>query len=83
MTNLRHPAADPDARRLVGSRAAHYRAHEQPRADLHSNWTIPQPDITFARQMLGWEPQVPIAAGLEWTIAYFRTVADGLKRWVA
>jgi nucleoside-diphosphate-sugar epimerase len=42
-----------------------------------------QPDITLARQMLGWEPQVPIAAGLERTIAYFRTVADGLKRWVA
>jgi nucleoside-diphosphate-sugar epimerase len=33
--------------------------------------------------MLGWEPQVPIAAGLERTIAYFRTVADGLKRRVA
>ena len=31
-----------------------------------------QPDITKARQLLGWEPQVPLEAGLGETIAYFR-----------
>ena len=33
---------------------------------------IRQPDITRAREILGWEPQVPLRAGLERTIAYFR-----------
>ena len=31
-----------------------------------------QPDITLARVMMGWEPKVPLHAGLERTIAYFR-----------
>jgi UDP-glucuronate decarboxylase len=31
-----------------------------------------QPDITLARTRLNWEPQVPLEAGLERTIAYFR-----------
>jgi len=31
-----------------------------------------QPDITRARTRLGWEPKVPLAQGLETTIAYFR-----------
>jgi dTDP-glucose 4,6-dehydratase len=31
-----------------------------------------QPDITFARTRLGWEPKVTLAQGLESTIAYFR-----------
>jgi UDP-glucuronate decarboxylase len=31
-----------------------------------------QPDITFAKEALGWEPQVKLEAGLEKTIAYFR-----------
>jgi dTDP-glucose 4,6-dehydratase len=31
-----------------------------------------QPDITRARQLLGWEPQVPVDDGLRRTIAYFR-----------
>ncbi len=30
-----------------------------------------QPDITLARSLLGWEPHVPLRAGLEKTIAYF------------
>ena len=33
-----------------------------------------RPDITLAREELGWEPLVPLADGLERTIAYFRTV---------
>lgn len=33
-----------------------------------------QPDITLAKKYLdGWEPKVPLEAGLERTIAYFRT----------
>ena len=31
-----------------------------------------QPDITRARTVLGWEPKVPLAQGLESTIRYFR-----------
>lgn len=30
------------------------------------------PDITKARQVLGWEPQVPLATGLANTVAYYR-----------
>ena len=31
-----------------------------------------QPDITKARRVLGWEPQVPLVAGMAETIAWFR-----------
>ena len=30
------------------------------------------PDITKARRILGWEPKVNLAEGLEKTLAYFR-----------
>ena len=30
-----------------------------------------QPNITRARTILGWEPRVPLAEGMEQTIAYF------------
>ncbi len=33
-----------------------------------------RPDITRARTLLGWEPQVPLDLGLQKTIDYFRTV---------
>lgn len=32
------------------------------------------PDITRARERLGWQPSVPLAEGLARTIAYFRGV---------
>ena len=32
-----------------------------------------QPDITRAKQVLGWEPTIPLADGLARTIEYFRT----------
>lgn len=35
-----------------------------------------QPDITKAREILGWEPQVSLAEGLPRTINYFRSVLD-------
>jgi dTDP-glucose 4,6-dehydratase len=34
---------------------------------------VRKPDITRARQMLGWEPSVPVRDGLARTIEYFRT----------
>ncbi|MFZ5852827.1 MAG: UDP-glucuronic acid decarboxylase family protein [Actinomycetota bacterium] len=37
--------------------------------------TVRQPDIGLAREVLGWEPQVPIVDGLERTIAWFREQA--------
>ena len=33
-----------------------------------------RPDISLARQALGWEPRVPLEDGLKETIAYFRKV---------
>jgi UDP-glucuronate decarboxylase len=36
-----------------------------------------QPDITLAKQILGWEPRVPLEQGLAKTIAYFRKVLQG------
>jgi dTDP-glucose 4,6-dehydratase len=35
-----------------------------------------QPDITIARRVLGWEPQVSLQQGLEKTIAYFQRLLD-------
>ena len=32
-----------------------------------------QPDITLARNNLGWEPKVGLEQGLETTVAYFRS----------
>ena len=32
-----------------------------------------QPDITLAREKLGWEPRIPLEKGLEKTIDYFRS----------
>ncbi|KAB2968076.1 MAG: SDR family oxidoreductase [Thermoanaerobaculia bacterium] len=34
-----------------------------------------QPDISRARALLGWEPRVPLEAGLTRTIEYFRSLA--------
>jgi UDP-glucuronate decarboxylase len=36
-----------------------------------------QPDITLARQTLGWQPRVALEDGLKETIAYFRTLLAG------
>jgi UDP-glucuronate decarboxylase len=36
-----------------------------------------QPDISLARKLLDWEPQVPLETGLEKTVAYF---ADVLRK---
>ena len=32
-----------------------------------------QPDITLAKEALGWQPQVPLEEGLRRTIAFFKT----------
>ncbi|MCL2670028.1 MAG: SDR family oxidoreductase [Syntrophaceae bacterium] len=33
-----------------------------------------KPDITLAKEALGWEPKIPLKTGLEKTIAYFRQI---------
>jgi UDP-glucuronate decarboxylase len=33
-----------------------------------------RPDIALAGKVLNWEPNVPLAEGLEKTVAYFRTL---------
>jgi len=38
---------------------------------------IRRPDITKARRLLSWEPQVPLEEGLSRTIEYFRGVVGG------
>jgi UDP-glucuronate decarboxylase len=35
-----------------------------------------QPDISLARQVLGWEPVVPLDEGLSYTIDYFKKTLD-------
>lgn len=35
-----------------------------------------KPDITLAREWLGWEPKVQLAEGLDRTIAYFKTLKN-------
>ncbi len=35
-----------------------------------------QPDITLAKEKLGWEPKVPLNDGLEKTVAYFKNNLD-------
>jgi dTDP-glucose 4,6-dehydratase len=36
-----------------------------------------QPDITRARELLGWEPVVPVEIGIERTIAWYRQLRAG------
>ena len=33
-----------------------------------------KPDISLAKELLGWEPKVPLKEGLAKTIAYFRSI---------
>ena len=35
-----------------------------------------QPDITKAREILGWEPKIPLSEGLPRTVEYFRALLD-------
>jgi len=41
---------------------------------------VRKPDITLARKLLGWEPQVSLSTGLQLTIAYFRERIDCEER---
>jgi dTDP-glucose 4,6-dehydratase len=40
--------------------------------------SVRRPDITKAREILGWEPRVPVREGLERTIEWFRTDERGV-----
>lgn len=37
-----------------------------------------RPDISLARELLGWSPAVPLEEGLAKTIGYFRSMAEGV-----
>jgi UDP-glucuronate decarboxylase len=36
-----------------------------------------QPDITLAREQLGWGPKIPLREGLKPTISYFQSIIEG------
>jgi dTDP-glucose 4,6-dehydratase len=38
---------------------------------------VRRPDITKAKQILGWEPKVPLSEGLKITIEYFQKLQEG------
>lgn len=59
--------------RLVGNPEAHIVYRPLPIDDPK----VRQPDITRAREILGWEPQVPREEGLKRTLAYFRKAVLG------
>ncbi len=49
----------------------------QPKNRIKDDPQTRQPDITRARQLLGWEPTVNVREGLARTIEYFRSVTEG------
>jgi dTDP-glucose 4,6-dehydratase len=53
--------------RLTGATPA-FEHHPLPEDDPQRR----RPDITKARNLLGWEPRVPLEEGLRRTIEYFR-----------
>jgi UDP-glucuronate decarboxylase len=55
---------------LSGSESRTVRARELPEDDPMQR----QPDITLARERLGWEPKVPLRDGLRRTIEWFMSV---------
>jgi dTDP-glucose 4,6-dehydratase len=59
-------------RELTGSRSE-LESHPLPEDDPK----VRQPDITVAREVLGWEPRVQLREGLRHTIDYFRTLVEG------
>ena len=60
--------------RLAGSKSA-IEHRELPVDDPKQR----QPDITRARQVLGWEPKVGLEEGLKKTLEYFRQVVGGAR----
>jgi UDP-glucuronate decarboxylase len=59
---------------LVAQKLKGGRLDAKPMAMPKDDPTQRRPDITFARDLLGWEPKVDLNEGLDRTIAYFKTV---------
>jgi UDP-glucose 4-epimerase len=60
---------------IVGSRPPIIRAPKRP-GDVRLHYF----DITKARELLGWEPETDLSAGLQKTVAYFREVLEQASR---
>jgi dTDP-glucose 4,6-dehydratase len=59
--------------KLIGSSGElEYKAQQRGTGDPQRR----QPDITKAREILGWEPKVSLEEGLEKTVAFFKDVLD-------
>jgi UDP-glucuronate decarboxylase len=58
------------ARRIIGLTGSHSRIVNKPLPPDDPKQR--QPDISQARQLLGWEPKVPVDVGLQRTVEYFR-----------
>ena len=73
----RQPARDDHARVRRGGarRGGRGRAASSSSRCPRTTPSSASPDITRARQLLGWEPRVPLEEGLRETIACFRAVA--------
>jgi dTDP-glucose 4,6-dehydratase len=56
--------------RLTGS-SSKIERHPLPEDDPK----VRQPDLTIAKQVLGWQPVIPLEVGLDKTITYFRALA--------
>ncbi len=56
--------------RIVGGSSRIVQARELPPDDPKQR----RPDITLAKSRIGWQPAVPLAMGLERTVAYFRAL---------
>jgi UDP-glucuronate 4-epimerase len=52
----------------LAGRKARVERHAAHKADILANWA----DITKARQVLGWEPQVPLAEGVKRLVEWYR-----------
>lgn len=78
--NLGNPGEftmDEFAELVISMTATSARAKHESGPRVYSEYDVRQrkPDISLAKEKLGWEPKIPLREGLQKTIEYFRKVA--------